>query len=217
MRQMLRFRVCQAGRYIGLNLLPTWSLFTLAFLVSGYLECLKAQDFSADNSKRVSQGTYTGATESTGSSIDAAMSKNGRFVAFESVLPTSAGATNPDFHLDGLRRVTRGRRHVYLYDRQADSLELASLTLDGAEAPVDCYDPAVSNDGRYVAFVCETLQTSQVETMVEVCGDDDCHLNRAYGGTHVYIRDRKSNWTLLATQVEVGVASKVQFDFRSRI
>jgi hypothetical protein len=165
---------------------------------------LLAQDFTATNTKRISQGKFSGAGQSAGVSTNALMSKSGRFIAFESTLPS--GGTSPARHLDPVRQVTRARRHVYLYDRQADTVELASLTTNGAEAPVDCYDPAVSNDGRYVAFVCDTLTEASVEDMVEVCQLESCHLNRAYGGRHVYVRDRKSNWTLLISQVEVGVA-----------
>jgi Tol biopolymer transport system component len=184
--------------------------YLILFLISLFIALSSnsnAQDFTSENTKRISQSTLSGGGQSTGASSNALMSKSGRFIAFESILPT--GGQSPARHLDPVRNVTRGRRHVYLYDRQAESVELASLTLDGAEAPVDCYDPAVSNDGRYVAFICDSLTSANVEEMVEVCQSPLCHLHRAYGGRHVYVRDRKSNWTLLASQLEVGVAFQV--------
>jgi len=79
-------------------------------------------------------------TESNGSSSGSAISADGRFVAFES----SAGNLVPGDSNGGL--------DIFVYDRDADSIERVSLAADGTQANSWSWEPAISAHGRYVAF-----------------------------------------------------------------
>lgn len=151
-----------------------------------------AQDFSPGSTQRVSKGTFTGSTDGNAPSVNARVSKNGRFVVFES---TATNLINYSFRGGGT--ITPGRRHIYLYDRQADSLEIVSLTHDEKEPSTDSFDPAVSQDGRYVAFTTSSEPTSMVTFGV--------HLQSAYPGHHVYVRDRMARDTFMIDQVTTPV------------
>jgi Tol biopolymer transport system component len=75
-------------------------------------------------------------------SDDPAVSRDGRFVAFES-------------EADNLRGAAQDVLNVYVYDRERDKVELVSRqskSAGGAGADDFADDPAISDDGRYVAF-----------------------------------------------------------------
>jgi len=188
----------------------------------------KAQPFAADDTARIS---FSGGTGSGGASnadvINPQMSKNGRFVVFESTSTNLVAKTQ-----DKDPVTLNGKKQVYLYDRQANSLELVSLTLDGSASPVDCYEPSVSNDGRYVAFVADLRDGSDTsnptrtgkeifaeefnrsvgprDASSKVCQEGDCnqpfHLALFYPGRHILMRDRFANQTLLASLSEISTA-----------
>lgn len=154
-----------------------------------------AQDFSSSGTTRLSKGTYSGAGQANAGSVNVRISKNGRFVVFES---TANNLVTPS--------TTSGRRHIYLYDRQADSLELIDVTDGytsvGAECPTDSFNPSVSGDGRYVAYSTDAT----VSLMVTVDRDSPhAHINVAYPGKHVYVRDRLANVNFLIDQGTVSV------------
>jgi hypothetical protein len=161
-------------------------LFTMALVPA--LSFAQEGDFKKADTSRVSIGTFTGATEAGAASVNAQISRNGRFVVFEST------ATN----LINYTPVSPNRRHVYLLDRQAGSLELVSINRFGTEAAGENYSPSISADGRYVAFV-STANGDQFFG-ISFC-DDVAHVNVFYPGTHIYVRDRLANKTFLASQV----------------
>ena len=97
-----------------------------------------------------------------------AMSSDGKVVAFLS------GATNL-IPSDG-----NGQWDVFVRDRAAHKTELASVTADGMQVNGDSYWPAISGDGRYVAF-----GTSAPNT---VPGDTNA-------STDVFLRDRVGKTT----------------------
>ena len=99
-------------------------------------------NFEKADTSRVSIGTFSGATDANAANGNSQISRNGRFVVFEST------ATN----LVNYVTVTAGRKHIYLLDRQAGTLELVSINLSGTEAAGDSFTPSVSADGRYVSF-----------------------------------------------------------------
>lgn len=74
-------------------------------------------------------------------SVDPAVSGDGRYVAFAS------GASDLVTENPGCCR------NIYLYDRQADLMKLATRGYDGTPALSHSYQPAISNDGRYVTFL----------------------------------------------------------------
>ena len=69
-----------------------------------------------------------------------ALSGDGRFVAFMS------DATNL------VPGDTTGKKDVFVYDRQAGTTERVSVASGGSPANQGSFNPAMSGDGRYVAF-----------------------------------------------------------------
>lgn len=68
------------------------------------------------------------------------MSADGRYIAFE-----SSGAL--------ITSDTNGWTDVYVYDRETDTLERVSLSSAGVQGNSASFAPAISSDGRYVAFL----------------------------------------------------------------
>jgi hypothetical protein len=173
-----------------------------------------SNDFVASNTTRINKGHFSSATQSNGPSQNAAMSDNARFVAFES---TATNLIDESLIPAG---VTDGRKHIYLYDRQANTLELVSVAdveseSPNNEIPGDSGEPTVSNDGRYVAFT----SSAPIQNIVEVgelntnassknCVGSGCHVHIGVQGKHVYVRDRFANRTMLVSQVQT--AAQVQ-------
>ncbi|EFQ84627.1 hypothetical protein HMPREF0063_10480 [Aeromicrobium marinum DSM 15272] len=79
-------------------------------------------------------------TEADGSSRQPAISADGRFVAFSS----SASNLVPND--------TNDRGDVFLWDRSTRETMRVSDTFDGSQLDNDAYQPAISADGRFVAF-----------------------------------------------------------------
>lgn len=191
------------------------SLLTLLLGGTRQLVAQTSTDFAASNSSRISKGTYSSALEANSSSVNAAMSDNGRFIAFES---TATNLIDESLITGGL---TDGRRHIYLYDRQAGAVEVVSISdnlsnTPDQEVPADSAEPAVSNDGRYVAFT----TSADVEDVVQVgemnddpsknCVGSGCHVHVGVQGKHVYVRDRYANRTMLVSQVETTAVSQTE-------
>ncbi len=99
-------------------------------------------DQPAAHTVRVSE-TLDG-TQANGHCSSPALSGDGRFVAFES----EADLLTPDD--------ANGFRDILVKDRTTGRFENVTLveagTLLNGPAPDDCYSPAISSDGRYVAF-----------------------------------------------------------------
>jgi hypothetical protein len=107
-------------------------------------------------------------TEGNGGSISAAISADGRFVAFHSFADNLvAGDTN-------------GFTDVFVHDRLTDITERVSVASDGTEGNHQSLVPAISADGRFVAF----------ESFADdlVAGDTN-------GFTDVFVHDRLTGIT----------------------
>jgi Tol biopolymer transport system component len=74
-------------------------------------------------------------------SFNPSISSDGRYVAFESY------ATNL------VTGDTNDREDIFVYDRQTDTIERVSVDGKGTQGNNYSYKPAISADGRYVAFV----------------------------------------------------------------
>ena len=75
-----------------------------------------------------------------GQCADVAMSADGRYVAFESASSNLVpGDTNEAYD-------------IFVYDRVQESIERVSITSSGYEGNGSSWEPAISADGRYVAF-----------------------------------------------------------------
>lgn len=118
----------------------------------------------------------TGA-QATGSSIAPAVSADGRFVAFES------NATNlvPDD--------TNGMSDVFVQDVWTGETTRASVAPNGAESDRGGYSPAISGDGRYVAF--QSFATNLVPGAVN-------------GSLQIYVKDRTSGAVARASVDSAG-------------
>jgi Tol biopolymer transport system component len=86
-----------------------------------------------------------------------AVSTDGRYVAFES------SATNL------VAGDTNGSRDVFVCDLQTRAMTLVSTTADGTLGNADSTEPAISPDGRYVAFTSEA--TNLVAGDANACDD----------------------------------------------
>lgn len=183
----------------------------LSLLGQGANFSASADDFSNSVTSRISEKTIQGFAQSNGSSFNPRVSKNGRFVVFEStatnLVPDPYNTINWDSNVSN-------RRRVYLYDRQANNLELVSITGTNSSSPktdikADCYNPVVSNDGRYVAFTVEFKNTAPISSIVNVGSGDANHVNIAHEGQHIYVRDRLANDTMLVSQVTAKIRRQV--------
>ena len=135
--------------------------------------------FNPDGSQRSSDST------TYGSGDDFSISSNGRYVAYVAVgSVVNAGV------------VSAGSEDVYLYDRKTHKTTLVSAAVDGGvriPAPGcsrGAYEPAVSDDGRYVAFT-------------------SCYVNLTSGPPagfwpQVEIRDLRAKKTFLVSQTPAG-------------
>ena len=135
---------------------------------------------AVDETVLISRASGAGGAGGDGASLQPATSANGRYVAFVS------SATN-------LSPEGSGRR-IYLRDTVANTTTLVSRqtgTGPGGAPNSDSFAPAISADGRYVAF----------ESKADNLSDDDV------GGTwDIYVRDTVSNTTTLASR-QTGTAS----------
>ena len=79
-------------------------------------------------------------TEGNGRSVAPAISANGRYVTFSS------------FASNLISGDTNGAADVFVYDTQTGAVTRVSLPADGTEGNGDSSDPAMSADGRHIAF-----------------------------------------------------------------
>ncbi len=128
---------------------------------------------SGGATQRISLGLYS--EEANGGSSFPAISANSRFVAFAS------NATNL------VLGDNNGRDDIFVYDRAMRSLSRVSVASDGSEANGHSYAPAISADGRFVAFASYATNL--------VSGDTNNWVD-------VFVRDRE-----LGKTVRVSVAS----------
>jgi len=111
-------------------------------------------------------------SEADGASFTPAISGDGRSVAFASAASTLVSGD------------TNGTEDVFVYDRLSRTTERVSLSSLGEQGNGDSYSPAISADGRYVAF------TSSASNLT--AGDDNGELD-------VFVRDRVAQTTVLAS------------------
>jgi len=126
----------------------------------------------AESTEQESSGV--GGVPSNGGSFAVSVSADNRFVAFES------SATNL------VVGDTNGVKDIFVRDRQNATTERVSVSTGGTEGNGDSSNPAISSDGRYVAF--DSVATNLVVTDTNAVAD-------------VFVRDRQLNTT---TRVSVG-------------
>jgi Tol biopolymer transport system component len=75
---------------------------------------------------------------------------------------------------------TNGQRDIFVFDRETETTERVSVSSSGDEADAGSYNPAISGDGRYVAF--------QSDATNLVTGDTN-------GKTDIFLHDRSDHST----------------------
>ncbi len=95
-------------------------------------------DRQTGTTERVS--VATNGTQATGSSYNTAISADGRFVAFYSA---AGNLVSGD---------TNGATDIFVHDRQTGTTERVNVATGGTEGNSDSSVPAISADGRFVAF-----------------------------------------------------------------
>lgn len=127
--------------------------------------------------KLVRASVTSDGSELTGSSRHPALSADGRFVAFESnatnLEPADQGS-DPD---------------IYVHDFQTGATRLVSAGIDGAPSNRQCWNPAISADGRYVAY--ESFASNLVP--------DDTN-----GASDVFVFDQVTSTTVRASVTYTG-------------
>jgi Tol biopolymer transport system component len=155
------------GRYVAFRSSATNIAFD-----TNHVDDVFVYDRTTFESSRVSVSSI--GLEATGASGDPAITADGRYVAFRSSASNLvAGDTN-------------AADDVFLHDRLARTTERVSVSASGTQATGPSTEPAISGDGRYVAF------RSSAANLVS--GDT----NEA---DDVFLRDRTSGTT---TRVSVG-------------
>jgi Tol biopolymer transport system component len=119
-------------------------------------------------------------TQGNGDSQSASISADGRFVAFWS------SATN---FVSG---DVNAARDVFVRDRQTATTEIVSVDSAGLHANGDCFNPAISSDGHFVAFV------SQATNLVG--GDTNNRVD-------VFVHDRQTGVTIRSSVDSNGAQS----------
>jgi Tol biopolymer transport system component len=114
-----------------------------------------------------------GSAISNGTSEQAVISANGQYVAFVS------DASN--LVIDD----TNGKKDVFVWDRNSNSITLVSRNTSGAIADGDSYQPSLSQNGRVIAF---TSIATNLSAGTETSIDED-----------VFVRNLDTNTTVLAS------------------
>jgi Tol biopolymer transport system component len=120
--------------------------------------------------------------ESNWTSVDPAISGNGRYVVFAS------GATN--LVIDDSNGVT----DIFLHDLQNGVTERISVSNDGTQARAKSEHPSISHDGRYISFT---------------SGPDFGSSNSVFP-TQIYVHDRATRRTELISLADDGTPGKYQ-------
>jgi Tol biopolymer transport system component len=106
---------------------------------SNTVEDVFLHDTQTGETRRISLSSD--GTQGNDSSSDPALSADGRFVAFYS-LASNLVADDTNSHWD-----------VFLHDTLTGQTNRVSVASDGAQGNADSYYPAISDDGRFIAFM----------------------------------------------------------------
>jgi uncharacterized repeat protein (TIGR01451 family) len=150
-------------------------LFYVFLAMTGSL-AVNGDQASAATTERVS--IASGGAQGNGSSEGSAISADGRYVAFTS---SASNLVTGD---------TYGATDVFVHDRENNVTERVSMASNGTQANDHAWHiPAISADGRYVAF------TSAASNLVS--GDTN-------GSWDVFVHDRETNVTELVSKASDG-------------
>jgi len=94
------------------------------------------------NRRNTRVSVATGGTQADNNSLTPSISNDGRFITFASDATNLIGAGND----------TNGVRDIFLHDRQTNVTTRVSVDSGGAQADNNSQNPAISADGRFIAF-----------------------------------------------------------------
>jgi len=154
-----------------------WSWFLAAVLISafGLAGCGGGGD-GGGVPPPVSPFTRVGGNNNSGD-LGVALSVTGRYVAFSSLASDLVGTGND----------TNSSYDIFVYDRQTADTTVASKTsgtfsLKVANANNNSFDPAISADGRYVAFDSDATNLVPTDLVADISSD-------------IFVHDRTLNTT----------------------
>jgi LPXTG-site transpeptidase (sortase) family protein len=127
-------------------------------------------------------------TQANGGSYNAAISADGRYVAFESV---ASNLVSGD---------TNGARDVFVHDRQTGTTTRVSVASSGTQGNGNSHSPAISADGRYVAF--HSFSNNLVS------GDTN-------GAIDIFVRDRQTGATTRVSVASGGTQGNSNSEYSS--
>ncbi|MGE3181918.1 MAG: TolB family protein [Phycisphaerae bacterium] len=122
----------------------------------------------------------------TGGSVDAAISGDGRLVAFASIAPNLVAND------------TNGVADIFVRDREAGTTVRASVHSDGTEADFSSSSPAISRDGRYVVFA--SIATNLVDNDTNGASD-------LTAGEDIFVHDLQTSETIRVSVSTGGAQS----------
>lgn len=115
------------------------------------------------------------------------LSRDGRSVAFSSAAPNLVAPPRVD---------ANGRSDVFVRDLETGAVTRVSVATDGTEANADSIQPAISGDGRYVAFTSEATNLVATPPPACPCSVFDLSCPTFFVTTscaQVYVRDRDAD------------------------
>lgn len=172
------------GRYIAFdslasNLVPG---DTNGTVILTYGRDVFIHDMQNSQTERVSVDSEGGQVSFLSEKAD--ISADGRYVAFRSGAPDLVpGDANGDYD-------------IFVHDRLTGEVELISVASNGTQGNGGSYNPTISADGRYVAFV------SQASSFVA---------NDSNNGMDVFVRDRQTGSTELISISHEGYPANDEF------
>ncbi|MCP9489714.1 MAG: DUF6531 domain-containing protein [Solirubrobacteraceae bacterium MAG38_C4-C5] len=137
--------VSSSGRYVAFeSVAPD--------LVSGDTNA-KKDVFVRDGEDRTTERVSIGPSgaQANGNSYGASISDDGRYVTFTSV---ASNLVSGD---------TNATADVFVYDRSAKTIDRVSVSEVGGQLPAGGDDPAISGDGRYIAYVTRSAAIEGVQ------------------------------------------------------
>lgn len=158
--------ISATGRYVAFDSVAT----NLVGSDSNARSDIFVRDRTSGTTERVS--VRTNSVQATGHSTKASISSDGRYVAF---LSDATNLVDSD---------TNGKADIFVHDRSTASTSRVSVASGGAQANDASDAPAISADGRYVAFA--SLASNLVE------GDQP-------GTRDIFVYDRNTSTTARAS------------------